>query len=267
MEYGARGTSILPRKAVSVMVRVGGRAASLLRGIISNGLLAAFSDRDRFQSYWRQVYGSLIGRPPPLRIPIRTLDAVDPRAATTPISVHDYSYQLGNMPLNELSCVLALARRRQVLRIFEFGTYLGETALQLARNTRADIWTLDLPPSRPREVLDPELDVYPERLGQRFLGSDGASRITQLLGDSRSFDYSSLARSMDLVLVDANHHYEHVLSDSRNALVLVRTGGLVIWHDYANYAPGVVRALDSLSRETRLVHIDGTSLVIHERTE
>lgn len=260
------GTSVIPRKVGDLMGRGRARMAALLRSFVSNGFLAAFCDRGRFRSYWHRVYGALVDRPPPHRIPVCTLEVVDPRAPLSPISVHDYRYQLGGMPIDELSQVLALATARQVHRVFEFGTYLGETTLQLARNTDADIWTLDLPPDRVGVVIDPELDVYPTHVGGRFVGSDVEPRVTQLLGDSRSFDYSSLARSMDLVLVDANHHCEYVLSDSRNALTLLREGGVVVWHDYATYAPGVVKALDTLYEEIGLMHIQGTSLVVHKGT-
>ncbi len=70
---------------------------------------------------------------------------------------------------------------------------------------------------------------------------------------------------MDLVFVDGCHHYEFVLCDSQNALNMISPDGVVIWHDYASYEPGVVRALNELAKVVPLVHIAGTSLVIHQR--
>jgi len=64
---------------------------------------------------------------------------------------------------------------------------------------------------------------------------------------------------------DGCHHDEFVLRDSQNALKMISPDGVVIWHDYASYAPGVVQALNELAKTVPLVHIDGTSLVIHHR--
>ncbi len=70
---------------------------------------------------------------------------------------------------------------------------------------------------------------------------------------------------MDFVVVDGCHHYEFVLSDSKNALKIMSPGGIAIWDDYASYAPGVVQALNEISKSEDLVHVAGTSLVIYHR--
>ena len=71
-----------------------------------------------------------------------------------------------------------------------------------------------------------------------------ANRIHQLFGDSQTYDFTPYYGSVDLVFVDGCHHYEFVLRDSQNALKMMSPDGVVIWHDYASYAPGVVQALD-----------------------
>ena len=65
--------------------------------------------------------------------------------------------------------------------------------------------------------------------------------------------------------MDGCHHYEFVLADSQNALKMMSPEGVVIWHDYASFAPGVVQVLNELSKVVPLVHIAGTSLVIYQR--
>ena len=70
---------------------------------------------------------------------------------------------------------------------------------------------------------------------------------------------------MDFVFVDGCHRYDFVVSDSKNALKITSPGGIVIWDDYAPYAPGVVQALNEISEVVDLVHLAGTSLVIHRR--
>ena len=127
---------------------------------------------------------------------------------------------------------------------------------------------MDLPPIghpdyHPERLNTPNLDIYPDIPGQRFIGTEEAPRITQHLNDSRNFDYSPFNRQAQFIFVDACHHREFVASDSENALSMVSLGGVILWHDYADYAPGVVQALDALSERVRLWHIAGTSFAIH----
>lgn len=183
------------------------------------------------------------------------------------VSLHDYRYVDGDMPVQEMLALCRILRYRRPQSVFEIGTFEGGTTLQMAANCEAQILTLDLDPSRAdqRVVTDPSLDVYPYTPGARFMGTPYASRITQLYGDSQCFDFGPYAQKMELVFVDACHHYEWVRKDSESALAMVAPGGAVIWHDYAPYAPGVVRALDELAPRIGLRQIRGTSLVIYER--
>ena len=65
------------------------------------------------------------------------------------------------------------------------------------------------------------------------------ARIHELFGDSITFDYAPYLGQHDVVLVDAGHKYDHVKSDTQNALRLLSAeGGVIIWHDFPN-APGV----------------------------
>jgi hypothetical protein len=90
-----------------------------------------------------------------------------------------------------------------------------------------------------------------------------------LFGDSKAFDESRYQGECDLVFVDGSHAFSYVMNDSRKALRMVRSGGLVLWHDYrdvrAGETRGVFEALNELSRELPLVRIRGTSLVAYRR--
>ncbi|MBD3183553.1 class I SAM-dependent methyltransferase, partial [Candidatus Poribacteria bacterium] len=86
-----------------------------------------------------------------------------------------------------------------------------------------------------------------------------------LYGDSADFDFSPYFGTMDFVLVDGSHSYEYVLSDTDNALKLLKNGkGIILWHDYGHW-DGVTKALNELYESSEvfrsLKHIDGTSLV------
>ena len=103
-----------------------------------------------------------------------------------------------------------------------------------------------------------------------YCGTPVEAKIEQLFGDSKAFDESRYQGECDLVFVDGSHAFSYVMNDSRKALRMVRSGGVVLWHDYrdglAEETRGVFEALNELSRELPLVHIRGTSLVAHRLT-
>src|SRR3712207_7586966 len=49
---------------------------------------------------------------------------------------------------------------------------------------------------------------------------------------STLFPYTTLFRSIDLVIVDANHSYDFVKADTEKAFAMLRPGGIIIWDDY-----------------------------------
>lgn len=169
----------------------------------------------------------------------------------------------------ELRILCGLVQERQPNAIFEFGTFRGRTALHLARYApEATVFTLDLPAGE-KGLLPYDQDEHytlaPK--GLAFHGKPEAARIVQLFGDSASFDYFPFCRSVDFVWIDACHSFEACLNDSLKALMLLRQGGMIAWHDYQpKFWPGVVAALESLREHSKafanLKHVQGTSLAV-----
>jgi predicted O-methyltransferase YrrM len=158
-----------------------------------------------------------------------------------------------NVTLAELRILMHLLRRQKSRTAFEFGTADGRTTLNLAAQC-------------PEDGRVFALDLGREDLGQRYKGTPYENRITQLVGDTRSFDFSPYLNSIDFVFVDANHDYEYVRSDSLWALKLLREGrGTIAWHDYLPCWKGVMEALDELymtePKLKGLHHIERTGLV------
>ena len=129
---------------------------------------------------------------------------------------------------------------------------------------KSKIITLDLGSDDTKKVWDHTLDVYPSEVGVRFKNAPFEKKITQLLGDSQIFDFSIYHQKIDLVFVDACHHYVHVKKDTENAFKMLRGGGIILWHDYSSYASGLKKALDEIAKERHLQQIEGTSLVIYK---
>jgi predicted O-methyltransferase YrrM len=172
-------------------------------------------------------------------------------------------------------CPLILAALSQALdckTIFEIGTYHGETAWLLAHNCpAARIFTLDLPALQDAETVkleltDPEYFIAWER-GRRFRGTPEATRITQLFGDSATFDFSPYYGGIDLVYIDASHSYSYVRSDTEAALRLLSPQGTIVWDDYTYY-PGIYAYLNQLSPQldNPILHVRGTRFAIYSRS-
>jgi Methyltransferase domain len=147
---------------------------------------------------------------------------------------------VGNISLAELFVLVELLRTCQPTTCFEIGTYDGRTALNMAANTPEDavIYTLDLPRDQIGSTLFPlnpaDLGVVKkETSGARYRGTEWEYKIQQLYGDSAAFDYTPYQGNIDFVFVDGSHTYDYVLSDSRQAMTLLRNGqGIILWHDY-----------------------------------
>lgn len=166
-------------------------------------------------------------------------------------------------------CQIVLKHRPSV--IFEIGTFEGRTTLNMALNApEAQIYTLDLPAaelSNTKMKIEREEEAYVNKVqsGARFVGHPAAARIQQLYGDSATFDFSPYYGTVDLMFVDGSHAYEYVISDTENALKLVKKGGVILWHDYTNWV-GVREGLNEYYKDKpgfeRLIHIGGTSIVM-----
>jgi FkbM family methyltransferase len=175
----------------------------------------------------------------------------------------------------ELEVIARLAAYHEPRHLFEIGTFDGRTTLNLASHSPPDaqVFTLDLPPSSvdatalPIESADASY-IDKDRIGARFLGTGWAQRITQLYGDSGTFDFGPFKASMDFIFIDGAHSYDYVLSDSRAALEMAAPGATLLWHDYdprpESAWHGVVQALDDLQRSdpefSQLRMIVGTSI-------
>jgi predicted O-methyltransferase YrrM len=159
-------------------------------------------------------------------------------------------YHLSEIKLMTLAALTARARARVV---FEVGTADGRTTRNLAANVGPDghVYTLNIPLEQ--DAIHRRLQDLP--VGSRFRDSPEADRITQLWGDSRSFDFTPYLQRCQVVFLDAESSDAAVWADSQSALRLVDRGaGLIVWNDALSY--GWVTALPRLMRLERLpIHL------------
>ncbi len=150
--------------------------------------------------------------------------------------------------------------------------YHGDTAWLLARNVPASrIFTLDL--SGPDEIYGAQLELtdideyfHEWDRGARFHGTPEAERITQLVGDSATFDFSPYRGRIDLAFIDASHSYSYVRSDTEAALAMLSPSGAIIWDDYTHYS-GIYAYLNELAPtlDAPIFHVLGTRLALYSR--
>lgn len=127
-------------------------------------------------------------------------------------------------------------------KVFEFGTFQGETTKLFLDNSTAKVVTINLADGEwdsfgKAKYAGPDDSVFPQdaglNIGKYYKEAGLALRVDQLLMDSRNLDTEILGENQyDLVFIDGGHDAEIVRSDTKKAIRLVRPGGFVLWHDF-----------------------------------
>ncbi|HEV2819689.1 MAG TPA: class I SAM-dependent methyltransferase [Solirubrobacteraceae bacterium] len=170
----------------------------------------------------------------------------------------------------------ALARGLHCRSFFEIGTNRGRTAWTVARNNpQLQVYTLDVPAQAEISSMALGLDTDDlnafrpgEVCGEAFRGTPEAERITQLLGDSATFDFSAHVGGVDFVYVDGAHTYDYVRTDTHNALQMLSPTGTIAWDDYGSN-PDVYSLVNELapSLDRPVYHVFGTRMALYSRQD
>lgn len=190
---------------------------------------------------------------------------------------------IGSVTALEAHILTVLLRVVQPRLVFEFGTFLGYSTALFALNS--PIWTriisIDLPKdadlSIQANMTDEETlhldDIANDRhlravrrdRGHPYLSnlSEGDAVVELLEADTRNWMPSKcgLIGSVDFVFVDGGHDYETVSTDSRNAVEMLSSDGLIVWHDTFSEIHGeVTRVLLDQYSHLPLFHVEHTLL-------
>jgi len=164
----------------------------------------------------------------------------------------------------ECAALAALAHLVEAKRIFEFGTYKGVSTTQLVLNIAPGgmVFTLDLPEDHPAYSLPiPKLDeqkIAAEGAKGSLIPKTLLDRVTFLKSDSATFDEKPYLGTMDLVFVDGAHSYEYVKNDTEKGWRMLRSGGVIAWHDCVPSHSEVVRYIKKSSFVSK--RVSGTTL-------
>jgi Methyltransferase domain len=173
----------------------------------------------------------------------------------------------GQLTTIETMCLMAIAHHVKPRVVFEFGTFLGRTAADLALNTGlgAKIYTLDRLTAG-GDGEDAHLAELALENGNPFiegLQPEHRNKITRLIGDSREFDTHAhgLRGHVDLCFIDGGHDYETAFSDTEKAMEMRSVHGVIVWHDYGNpKCPDITGVVGRFAENESVYHIGDTFL-------
>lgn len=194
------------------------------------------------------------------------------------------------MEIDDAPILSYIIKNHQPKRHLEFGTLEGASAVHVLQNCSATVWSLNLLEGEHKPDGDFNYGMTVDDWGQdggvdekwqfveyrageseniKYVKTDGfgmighlvhennlSDRFVQIHSDSRLWDSRRYpAGWFDSALIDGSHEPDVVVSDTRKVLKLVRSEGVILWHDfcpepevYSEMAScrGVVAGLDSI---------------------
>lgn len=160
-------------------------------------------------------------------------------------------------------------------RFLEIGTWKGFGSRLVLQSSQTTVWSINL--------LEGEKDaagrsLYEEKSGQkgsvfdRLFGKNARTlratdsgvevgslvheaglghRFNQIFCDSRLWDTRNYPPGFfDVILIDGSHQPEAVISDTKKTTPLLRSGGMMLWHDYCP-VPEVINSMSSVRGVTQ----------------
>lgn len=173
----------------------------------------------------------------------------------------------GTSPAESVT-LAAVTRILQPSRVFEIGTFIGQTTSLLIVNAPVDaeVFSLDLPENthvNNPAYIDTDIELVEQRHLARVVHELGLTdRYTQLLGDSLAFDPSPFANSINLGFIDGAHALPYVKNDTEKMARMIVADGMVFWHDYggAGRFGDLTRYLEGLARRIPVYRVPNTTL-------
>jgi len=164
---------------------------------------------------------------------------------------------------DEIRVLLTLVQSFKPETFLEIGTCRGGTAARiLAQSSSIKRYVaVDYVDARGNSSM-----CQPEEIGMRAKGDSRYSLIVSPEGSG----CSRLEKlEPDMVFIDGNHDYSWCLHDSLLAHRITKQGGVIIWHDFHTYHPGVNKTIYELNEaKDRIVWVRDTSVcfeIVHDK--
>ena len=149
------------------------------------------------------------------------------------IIINNLETKPGYVSILELVILSAIiSRTDEKQNILEIGTFDGKTTINLARNTKNIVYTLDLPLDMNENLFN--YNDFDKNLIKNRDSSknelNNFNNIKSIYCDSTKFDFSSIDYSV--AFIDGGHDYKTVKSDTKNIIETIKKPGIILWHDY-----------------------------------
>ena len=189
-----------------------------------------------------------------LTLPAFAIEELFPGFEETEIHVSSLPRGPSSTPAIDQIVLAKFAALLRPAQLLEVGSFRGFTARLLAENTG------------PETVIH-ALDVDPAH-GAAYRDTPLAERVRRHVGSLTATPATLAGLRFDFVFVDADHARAAVEADTRALLPMLSEGGVIFWHDYADWgwmngANRVPEVLAALSQAIPVLSIAGTNLAVH----
>jgi len=161
-------------------------------------------------------------------------------------------------------------------KIFEFGTCSGKTTYLMGLNSSDDtkIFSITLNPDDLSNIKKEDTDnkfsfrnIIQESVYDKFLFTEKEveKKIKIIFQNSLNLDHNKYKNEIDFIFIDGGHTYSVVKSDSEKSFEMLKSNGIILWHDYVpgkRSARDVVKYIDEISKQKKIYKIKNTSLCI-----
>ena len=187
----------------------------------------------------------------------RTIDLGDfLQRHNTQIVCKELTFIGGGSGVLDYAFLQTIAKVFKVKEYLEVGTYIGES-INILTETCEKLYSVTAATgtaiSGHEWFKQHKIPDYTERLTYN-------KKITHYFCDSKLFDFSKHADTVDLYFIDGDHSYNGVYCDTKNIFNNKREDAIVVWHDFKKagneYKAEVVKAVaDVLNDEFENVYV------------
>jgi hypothetical protein len=179
--------------------------------------------------------------------------------------LYAYSFLEGTSLITDLMLLRKIAGSFPACEYLEIGSWRGESIRNISE-VAAHCTAVTL---SPKEML--EMGLSQGFVDVHGLYSKGVKNITEILANSRNFDFNGLGKKFDLIFIDGDHTYEGVLNDTKKTFNLRKdSSSVIVWHDYGfsmeTVRPSVLKAImDGIPKEKHknLYHVSNTMCAVY----
>jgi len=173
-----------------------------------------------------------------------------------------YNYNLFGSVKEDHEVLIYLIEQESIRTVCEIGTFKGDTALlmflyPLVRRVKCIDIHKDMGVTYDAPYMH---DLMPkEKVGEMFKNTF----VELVFADTMT--YPRGCEQHDMVFIDGNHDYEHVVNDTELAISF--NPKMIVWHDYGADNKDVMRFIDELVKAGSKIHTWPNSLCVSARPE